>query len=68
MPETSKSFEHESQSESQPVRPPGEPSLADADKQDMPKMLKPFDWQECKAFFSRVVPSLARGFLGRGGQ
>jgi hypothetical protein len=42
--------------------------FADADKQDMPKMLKPFDWEECKAYFSRVVPSLARGFLGRGGQ
>lgn len=37
----------------------------DAEKQDMPTMLVPFEWDECKAYFRRVVPAIARKLLGR---
>lgn len=32
----------------------------DAEQQDMPTMLVPFDWEECKAYFQKVVPGLSR--------
>lgn len=34
--------------------------FADAEKQEMPRMLVPFQWEECTAFFRREVPALAR--------
>ena len=29
--------------------------FADAEKEPLPRMLEPFDWQECKAFFVRAA-------------
>lgn len=40
--------------------------FADAEKQDIPHMLVPFAWEECKAYFHQVVPPLARSLFGRG--
>ena len=37
----------------------------DAERQAMPRMLVPFEWEECKAHFRRVVPPLARKLFGR---
>jgi hypothetical protein len=38
--------------------------FGDAERQPMPAMLRPFDWEQCKQHFQSVVPPLARKLLG----
>lgn len=42
--------------------------FADAEKQDLPPMLVPFVWDDCKAYFRSVVPALAHDLFGQGGR